>query len=454
MNVDITDYSQTPPPPPQSSRRRYRWIAWSTRIVVTLGVAVIGIAIASALLVTAPTPPPIESQVARQQVIVFTARTVPVQRQWRGYGVVGALRRADVPARVAATVESIAPDIKAGRTVTTETIIVQLDDSDFVQQLKQANQRLTELDALYKQIEIEATRYAQRLMIEKEDVQLAQNEVSRIAGLVAENAAKQFELDTAQRMLLSAQRAVLATSEMLDKIEPRKIAWQANYDAQVAARDLAKQNQERCTIRSPIAGVLSEVDVKLGESVQPGQRVARVVNLERVEVPVQLPTAARTDIAIGGNVLLEATNETGQCWDATVVRLSPEDDADTRTMTAYVEVDQRQAAETFGTGAGSRLLMPGMFISAAVSSQARDERWVVPRRSLRAGRILVVEDNTIVSRSVRVDYLHEGPLPQLGLPDDQWAVLQNDPQPLSPGDMVVVNASIAVREGDKVEPVK
>lgn len=436
-----------------TSEPQHTWLAWTTRALAAVVVFAIAMAITMSLKVTAPKTGEVQTTATLQQVKVFEARAVPMQRQWRGYGVAAALDRADVPARITATVVSIPPTAQAGRAIGEGQTIALLDGTDFKQQLELANQRITELDALLAQIEIEGKRYEERLKIELEDVKLTDNEVKRIEGLLKVDAAKQFELDAAKRAANAAQRAELATRELIDKITPRKSAWQALRDGQEANKKIAQENLDRCTIKSPLTGVLQSVDVKVGESLQPGQRVARVVSLSRIEVPVQLPVAARKDILIGGRVELRASNDTDHCWEAKVARLSPEDDASTRTMTAFVEVDQSEAAKQFGTAAASRLLSPGQFVSGAAWSDVTEPRWVVPRRSIRAGRVLVVTDGVITSRPVTIDYLNEGTVAQLGVPDNQWAVLLNDSQPLKQGDLIVLNASIAVRDGDKIEPL-
>ena len=432
---------------------QHTWLAWTTRAGAAVVVFAIAMAITMGLKATAPKTGEVLTTATLQQVKVFQARAVPMQRQWRGYGVASALDRADVPARITATVVSIPPTAQAGRAVSEGQTIALLDGTDFKQQLELANQRIAELDALLTQIEIEGKRYEERLKIEQEDVTLANNEVKRIEGLLKVDAAKQFELDAAKRIANAAQRAELATREMLDKIVPRKSAWQALRDGQEANKKIAQENLDRCNIKSPLTGVLQSVDVKVGESLAPGQRVARVVSLSRIEVPVQLPVAARKDILIGGRVELRASNDTDHCWEAKVARLSPEDDASTRTMTAFVEVDQTDASKLFGTAAATRLLSPGQFVSGTAWSDVTEPRWVVPRRSIRAGRVLVVTEGVITSRPVTIDFLSEGPIAQLGVPDDQWAVLASDSQPLKAGDLIVLNASIAVRDGDKIEPL-
>lgn len=435
------------------AEKRNYILSYLVRGFTAVIVLVICLVVVMALNATAPKAGEVQATVTPQSVRVFEAKQIELQRQWRGYGVAAAIDRADVPSRVAATVISISPTIQAGRPIKLNELIVRLDASDFQRQVDQAEHRITELDALLKQIEVEEKRYAQRLLLEKKDVALAQAEATRIESLFKIDAAKQFEFDAAMRSVIAAERAALNTEELMEKIIPRKEALKALREGQVSSKLAAQQNVDRCEILSPLEGILESVDVKLGESLQPGQRVARVVSLSRIEVPVQLPVAARPDLILGGRVELRPTNDMTHCWDATIVRMSPADDATTRTMTVFAEVDQKQLAAQFGTAGAANLLTPGQFLSATTWSASNAPRWVVPRRSIRAGRVLVVRDGIITSKPVMIDYLNEGAVPGSGVPDDQWAVLLDEGQPLKAGDLVVLNASVALRDGDKISPV-
>jgi len=222
----------------------------------------------------------------------------------------------------------------------------------------------------------------------------------------------------------------------LDKIGPRRLSLLANKASQESSRRLAAQNLERCRIVSPVAGVLQEVDVEIGENVMVGQRIARVVNLERLEVPLLLPASSRSFLAIGDTVQLFASGSGSHAWDAQVSRIAPEDDSSTRTVRVFAELQQNPAV--------GNVLSPGQFIQGKVASRITMTRWVVPRRSLNSDRVKVVENGQISSVPVTVEFALERPFPQFGLPDEQWVVLS---EPLPVGTQVVVDGSRSLAVG-------
>ncbi len=426
-------------------------LARIVRGAVALVIAVVGIGVAAMLSATRPEPVRSPHGEDLPRVQVFAAVRAPVARQWRGWGVADAVVRSDVPARITATVEAIPQRIQSGVAVSKDELLVELDDSDFKREADIARQRLAEIDAQFEQLSVEQRRLEERLAIERENLSLATAERERVERLHASKVASQQDYDSVRRTELVSRAALNLTSETYDRLAPRRLGLEAQKQAQYAAMQLAELNMQRCRIVSPIAGVLQSVDVKRGESVTPGRRVARVIDLARVEVGVQLPAAAAHDMAVGDPVQLVAANNTGWSWNARLTRLAPESDPQARTLTAWVEVDQTDEARRFGIERARSLLAPGMFVEAVVTSRAVEPRFVVPRRAVRGGRVMVIEDGTLRSRPVRIDFIIEGKLAQLPqLADDQWAVLDES---LREGEQVLVAPSVSLLDGAKVAAV-
>ncbi len=423
-----------------------RWLAWTTRGVVALLIVVIP---AVALLWMTSTRPEVtaaDPEQRRQAVVVMEMRPVEVQQQWRGYGVAEALRSADVPARVTATVVEIPEGILPGSRVMEGQVLAELDAADFVRQLEIARRRIDEIDAALAQIDVEEATLTQRLVIEDSDVAMAQAEYDRQVSLRERNVTNIQNVDAANRALLTARRSRLATREAIELIGPRRRSLQAQRASQEAQVNLAELSRQRATVTSPIEGVLQAVDVEVGESLTAGERVARVVALRRIEVPLALPGAARAGVRVGDRVTLRPTGGLPAMigWEATVARIAPEQDAATRTITVFVELHQE--------GDELRLPVPGMFLEGTVRVSDRAPRLIVPRRAIRAGRVQLVEDGVVVSRAVEVMFTLSETHPELGVPDDQWAVLEGEV--LREGDLLVVNAATRLADGTLVTPVR
>ena len=426
-------------------------LAWAFRAAVVLVLLAVGVGGVIYLYATAPRPAVVDPEANALAVPVFEAQPVAVTRQWRGYGTAAPVNSADVPARVSATVEKIADAAEPGTRVDAGQPLVWLDDSDFVQQVTIAEQRLAEVDAALAQLDIEAASLQERMELEEEDVDLAQAELDRLRELEAGGVANQQDLDDGRRALNAARRSRLATREVLDSLPARRRSLQAQRASLQASIEIARLNQQRSTIKSPLAGVIQSVDVEVGESLAAGQRVARVVAPTPVEVPLKLPASARSTLNVGDPVTLRPTAGDAEIsWSTTVTRIAPEEDAATRTVTVYAVLTANDAAPGSNAPAPPA---PGTFLEAVVTSGQQVERLVVPRRAIRGGRVQVVRDGVAVSVPIETAYVLAQRFPELGLPDDQWAVLDEDPEGLNPGDLVIVNAGSLIPDGQRVDPV-
>jgi len=378
-----------------------------------------------------------------QRVMAFAPQTLAVRRQWSGFGTAAAIDDARIPARVASTVIAIAPDMLAGRPIARGELIAALDPADFERQVEVTRESMREIDAQMVRLDVEETAWRERVDLAQADVAIAESDVARVESAAKDLAAQQREVDTARQRLIAAQRALLAAREALDMVPSRRNGLAAMREGVVSSNRLAQLALERCRIESPIDGVLQTVDIKLGESVQPGQQVARVVGLARIEVPLLLPASARPQVGLGDEVLLFEDGAGARSWTALVARVAPEDDPITRTMTLFAELVQDPKSPT--------ALSPGRFVQGSVRASVAVERVMLPRRSVRSDRVMVVRDGAIHERSVTVDFTQSGALPELHLPDLEWVAVG---ETFSEDELIVLDGARAIPVGTRAEAVR
>lgn len=415
-----------------------------TRVVVTVVLLGIGVALFALLVTTRVPPASTEEDVLRPHVAVIQVQTVPVRRQFEGFGTAEAFRTVNVPAQVRGVVENLPEDIVAGNFVERGQLLVQLDASDYVHEVDIRTEQLAEIDAQIRRLDVELRAALRRIELAQQEVALAEADLQRVLRAQETAGATQREVDQQRQQLAARQREEVATQEALDAIEPRRAQLQANRGQAESSLQLARRILERTTITSPADGVLQSVNVDLGESIQADQTVARIVDLQRIDIPIRLPSSARPYLATGNEVLLSpaANNETK--WRARIARIAPEDDQATRTVTVYVEFRQDPAVTNT-----QPLLSPGQFVRARVEGAAEEERQVIPRRALLADRVRLVEGGIVRSKRVEVAYQVRGLMPELGVTDDHWLVLR---EPLNEGALVVLEAARRIADGTKVEP--
>ena len=419
--------------------RRHILVSMFVRGIVCLVVIGTGFYVADLLVRTRPIPETSDDGVIARRVSVIEVSGEAMADRWLGYGTVRAVDSADVPVRVTAIVEEVPDRILDGARVDEGEILARLDSHDYREQVAMSRERLVQVDAALQRLELERRVAEDQMELAEQDAALVRADMERVKVAFAAGAAVRREVDAVEQRKLQADRAVLLQRRILDRMPIEKAELESRRVAEEAAGRIAAENVERCVVRSPISGVLAQVRLEVGEGVLPGQRVARVVNLERLEAVLKIAASARGSLQVGDLVTLSRTNGRGS-WTAHIDRLSPVDDAATRTMTVYAEIDHD----------GRTDLAPGLFVRGDIELAGEQSRTILPRRAIRNQRVMTVQDGRVVYRPVRVAFGFNEPRPASGLPDQEWVVLEEE---LAPGTQVLVEGSRTLAQGTMVDPV-
>jgi RND family efflux transporter MFP subunit len=420
-----------------------RIISLVTRAIVVIVLLLISISIVAALVNTKPQLAEIQGVRSLPAVVVFQASEIPMQRHTVGYGTADAMQHADIPAEVSSTVTVLPPTTRVGRRLSKGDLIVELDSTDFKQKLIRAQQSLSSAKSSLSLLSIERDAAQQRSVLANQDKVLAEAEFLRVKEAFAKGAAKQREVDATQQKLISVSSLAVNATESANRFPAREEQASTQVTSKEADVAIARENVRRCKVVSPISGVLQAIDVRVGEHVSTGKRIARVINSETVEIPLRLPSYARSFVRIGDGVALRSAGFGKRRWNSRISRIAPEDDTNSRTMIVYIDINQ--------SALQSDEVPPGLFLRGEVKSlQDSRARWVVPRRSIREDRIYVVRDGIVRSIPVAIEYSVTGELPEFELPDQDWAVLETL---LNQGDTVVVDPGGSLRDGMRVRSI-
>ena len=407
------------------------------RILVSLVILAIGVAVAVGLTATAPEPARVDQAAIATPVITIEAGPEAIARRWRGFGTMRPATMSMVPSRVASTVESLRDGLDVGVEVREGEAIVLLDAEDYQRQMESAAEQTVQIEAEIDRLDSELETAKARLEIGRREVELAERDVERVRDAGDRGAALPREIDAAEQQLLVARRGVVAMEELVSSLPMRRRAMVAQRDQSESARRLAESQVERCRVVAPFDGVVASVLVEMGEQVGAGTPIIRLFDPTRIELPLRIPASARGRVAIGDRVIVNRT-VVDDPIEAAVVRVAPEDDAGSRTMTVFVEIDSD----------GDRVV-PGLFVHGEVVDSKVETRAVVPRRSVVNQRLMLVDDGRIRFEPVDVAFPLNEARPSTGLADTQWLVLD---EPLPAGSRLVVDGGRSFEEGMSVDP--
>ena len=165
----------------------------------------------------------------------------------------------------------------------------------------------------------------------------------------------------------------------------------ANYEAALAAQQIAKRGLEDAALRAPFSGVVTQRHVKAGERVAVNAPVVDIVDVSQLEVEVLLPIAASSGLKTGQTATLSLESQ-AQPITAKVARINPSIDAGSRSVRIYLSIPTGKArVGEFATG------------ELTVGSL---EGTAVPLDSIRTDQpspyVQVVRDQTIVHTTVQI----------------------------------------------------
>lgn len=439
---------------------------WISRVVRSLvGVGALVIALALFMYLAGAREAPKQRSVAERLPVVRAVRVVskPVAQRWTGYGTARALNASDVASELAARVVGRPEGLEAGSRVSAGDVLVRLDPTDFEQRLRSAERAAESFEAQLSGIEIEEARLDEQASLLREELEVARRELARAEDALSRGAGNESQVDARLQSLKVAERLLAGVLSQLEVIPSRRAALEASLDSAKADRRVAEEIVARATVRAPFDGVLQSIGAEAGEWVRAGDVVARVVDLSRIEVPIRLPQNAGAAIGVGDGITLRTEGSVSQSWPASVSRVAPEADSESRSLTVYAEVRQRV------DGGSAELLRPGQFVMGEVESSAARESLLLPRRSVNVDRVLVAEVpgegspeppagtvRAMIVREATADVLRylDGSHPDIEPNETQWAVVD----PSSPGevavrsgDVVIISNLESLRPGDMID---
>jgi Cu(I)/Ag(I) efflux system membrane fusion protein len=151
--------------------------------------------------------------------------------------------------------------------------------------------------------------------------------------------------------------------------------------------------QARFTLTAPVSGVVAELGVREGVAVTPGMTLFRITGLEKVWAVAEVPEVQAVRLSRGQKVKAVLQADASQSFEGELKEILPQVSANTRTLQARFEVDNKAGR-----------LTPGMLLRLQLAGPSAT-RLVVPSEAvIRTGKRAVVlvrkENGSFESRDV------------------------------------------------------
>lgn len=390
---------------------------------------------------TAGTAAPVEVAAVRQVDLAtgqsFVGTAYPARSSDIGSAVDG--RVVELPVREGQAVDAGEPIAELLRG------LLEIEQAGSLAELDRRRQVLVELEAGSRPEELEQAR-ADVARLEAA-VEYARSRFTRIERLVARGTTTTDELQDALAEVRQAEaelrrsRAALAMSEAGPRVE--QIAQAAAAVAvQQAAVDRIEDQLKKHTIRAPFAGWVVDRFTEKGEWVARGGLVARVVELDQIEVEVQVPERLVSTLGKGMEVRLEFDAAPTTTWIGIIDHVVPQADLLSRSFPVKVLLDNRLKD-------GAPVLRGGMLARAWLPVGRVGEAMVVPKDAVVLGGptpiVFVVQsiDGVQADGPIGTGTVQSVPV-RLGAAVGGAVAIEGD---LSVGSLVVIRGNERLRPG-------
>ncbi len=245
-------------------------------------------------------PKPKEKTWPVETVAIAAGDFAPTHRL---FGTVVVRRTVNVRAQVAGSVIALDPALIDGGTLNAGEQLVEIDAADHVAAVREQRAAIDEAEAELGQLAASVASDKRLLKLDREDLKRAEVEADRIAKLLAAGNLSQRLHDERLDYITGIRRRFEERQRALSVAE----AQRAGIEARLARlqQNLAKAENalQKTIIRAPFDGVVSEVQVAIGQPVMPGDLLARIYDHRDLELKVHLPDRIFADLQDPGGTI-------------------------------------------------------------------------------------------------------------------------------------------------------
>ncbi len=290
--------------PDLARKRKMRRMVYTGGAVVAVALITLGV---SRLQPAAPT-------VDRAVVYMDTVQRGSMLRQVRGTGTLVPENTRWIPALTEGRVERII--LRPGVTVEPDTVILELSNPELEQQLAEAELLLRAAEADYENLKVgldsemltqragAATvqaEFQQARLQAQADTQLAADGLtSDLIMKISVSRAEELE----NRTQIEQERLQIASLSAAAQL----VAQRARVEQARSTYNLRRDQVDRLHVRAGDAGVLQVVPVEVGQSVAPGDNLARVADPTNLKAELRIAETQAKDIQIGQVARVDTRN--------------------------------------------------------------------------------------------------------------------------------------------------
>ena len=381
------------------------------RFVLPLLIIVAGIGAFVSLKATAPVLAP---EVSREKVWPIHTKKLVIENvrpEITEFGTVVAGNQADLRPLVSGRIVEVGQNYFEGAIITFGDILAVIDPFDYKIEVADRAAALTEVITKGAETRAEIGSETRLLAITKSQLNLRKRDFNRRQKLAKQGSTSRKSLDDSEIAFNEASKAVALRQQTILRLENRLEQYEASVIRARSALDLAKRNLSETKLVAPFSGFLANAEVSIGQRVGTSDRIARLIEADRMEVRFRL-----TERDFSG--LLQTTNKIPQSRSTSSELINKKVRVRWRVGDRYLEfraVIERLGAEIDATSGGinvyARLfdigldtpLRPGAFVEIIVPARMYQNVVRVPDTAIVGERdVYLVENGRLIKQTIDV----------------------------------------------------
>jgi len=380
-----------------------------------------------------------------------------------GYGTVQPDLSLQAKAEVTGRIIYIHPKLKKGEFFSKDTLLLQIDDKDYLLQLKQSEADLLANKANLKEMQINIENNELELKLASEKLKVREKEYSRLEKLRKTGAVSQSNLDAERQNLLQQKQEVQQLKNKKMTLPSTLEVMKAQLEISKAKLEKSQRDLQRTQVKIPFNGRISQVYSELDQYMQTGSQLFDASGLNKIMINAQFPVNQFSSFAksfdrnklkfdegseipsmsqvldsLNLSAIVEEAGGDFKYWQAKVERFSDNLDPKSRTVGVIVTVSGSYKNLEPGTRPP---LLEGMYMKISLRGGAINTL-VIPRFALHEKQIYIITQDDRLKRVNLKGVQYQGEL-----------VLLGDAQEIKPGDRIITSDVFPAVDGMQLTPI-
>lgn len=338
-----------------------------------------------------------------------------------GYGVIKPDMTLEAKAEVSGRITYIHPQLKKGEIFSQGTLLLTIDDKDYLLQLKQAQADLLVNKANLQEMTLSIENNELELSLALEKLQVRNSEYSRMFKLSKTGVVSKSSLNSEKQNLLQQKQEVQQLENKKTLLPSTLAVMKAQLEISKANLEKSERDLARTQVTMPFDGRISEVYTELNQYVNAGGlssagQLFDAFTLNKVIINAQFPveqfrlfaqnfnkeafvnnnTPDMKDVlqSLGLSVMVKDPSGLFEAWPATVERFSDNLDAKSRTVGIMVSVSDSYKNVLPGIRPP---LLEGMYMKVILAGKPKS-MLILPRFALHNKQVFTIDDKNLLQR--------------------------------------------------------